>query len=243
MFSEKSFKQINERESSCSVEGGWAFSKQSTQDIEFNKATFFYTPIEKDKELITEIRRLAFHKKKDGYRMIYRKLRRNGQLVNHKKVYRIYKAEGLKIRTKSKRRRKDLPRKKMTIPKNPNELWSMDFVHECTADGRSQRILTGIDVCSRVNTILEVSNSYSSQKLVDVLEELSELPKAFLLDNGTEFTSIFFVEWCKMKQIDLYFIEKGKPTQNAFIESFNGKLRNECLSMNYYKKKKNFLKS
>jgi len=204
----------------------------------FCKATYFYRKVDKDTKLVNEIRRLAFRRKQEGYRIIHKKLCRKGILANHKKVYRIYKEEGLKVRTKPKQKRYDIPRKSMLIPENPNELWSIDFVHERTTDGRKQRILTGIDICSRENMILKVSYSFSAQRVIQVLDELPLLPKGFLIDNGTEFTSKIFQDWAKMKNIELYFIQPGKPTLNAFIESFNGKLRNECLNPNVFKNQK-----
>ena len=203
--------------------------------LDFNKSTLYYDSKKDDTDLITEIRRLAFRKKKDGYRMIYQKLRKSGIKVNHKRVYRLYTLEGLKIRTKPKRRRKGIPSIPLPVPNEPNTVWALDFVYERSLDGRKQRILTGVDLCSRDNTLLEVAYSIPSSKLITFLERLPVLPKCFVLDNGTEFTSNLFMDWVNRRGIQIHFIDRGKPTQNAFIESFNGKLRSECLDMNLFR--------
>lgn len=208
---------------------------QALRILDFNKSTLYYHSKKDDSELITEIRRIAFLRKKDGYRRIHQKLKRSGIRVNHKRVYRLYTLEGLKIRTRPKRRRKDIPSVPLPVPNEPNTVWALDFVHERSMDGRKQRIVTGIDLCSRINTLLEVSYSISSTTLIRFLERLPILPKFFVLDNGTEFTSKLFIDWAIHRGIQIHFIDKGKPTQNAFIESFNGKLRNECLDMNRFR--------
>jgi len=156
-------------------------------------------------------------------------------VINHKKVYRLYSLEGLKIRTKSKKKRIRLPSRPLSIPGHQNDVWSMDFVFERTLDGKKHRIPTGVDHLTRENTILHSEFSFPSNKLIRFLDSLLQLPKAFVLDNGTEFTSIAFQNWARGKEIEIHYIEKGKPTQNAFIESFNGKLRDECLNLHYFK--------
>ncbi|WCL50656.1 IS3 family transposase [Leptospira sp. GIMC2001] len=203
--------------------------------LEYPKSTFYYKSKPPDTDTIDEIRRLAFRRKRDGYRRIYKKIRRSGKIVNHKKIYRLYRLEGLKIRTKSNKRKKTIPSKPLELPTKSNQVWSMDFVFERTLDQRKQRILTGIDHFSREYSILHVEYSFSSLKLIQFLDSLENLPRSFVLDNGTEFTSTAFREWAENKGIDIHFIDKGKLTQNAFIESFNGKLRDECLNLNLFK--------
>lgn len=207
----------------------------SLKIVELPKSTFYYKPKAEDTELVNLIRGLAFQRKRDGYRRIYQRIRKTGRIINHKKVYRLYRFEGLKIRTKPNRKRKSFPLIPLPIPKKSNEVWSMDFVFERTRDSRKQRILTAVDHFSRECKILYVSYSFSSDKLIKFLDSLSELPKAFVLDNGTEFTSKAFRDWAIQKGIEIKYIEKGKPTQNAFVESFNGKLRDELLNPTIFK--------
>lgn len=216
------------------VEEGLSLTR-SLGAVCFPKSSYFYQPKAIDQEMMNEIRRLAFRWKREGYRRIYRRLRRSGKTINHKKVYRLYCLDGLKIRTKPKRKKRNVSSEQMPLPKYPYEVWSMDFVFERTIDGKKQRILTGIDHLTRENTILQVEYSYPSEKLIGYLNTLEKLPRAFVLDNGTEFTSKVFQKWADDKGIEIHFIEKGKPTQNAFIESFNGKLRDECLNLHYFK--------
>lgn len=160
-------------------------------------------------------------------------MRKAGWIINHKKVYRIYSLEGLKIRTKPRKRRKLEGKISLPIPEKPNKVWAIDFLHERTMDGRKVRIIAGIDLCSRENVILSADYSISSTRLIRFLESLPELPEALITDNGTEFTSIAFRKWLVEKDISISYIEPGKPTQNAFIESFNGKLRSECMQLSF----------
>jgi len=227
-------RELKEKAISLLIEEG--LSRNSSLEIlNLSKSSFYYKCKPPDTETINEIRRLAFLRKRDGYRRIHKRIRRTGKIVNHKKVYRLYRLEGLKIRTKSNKRKKTLPSRPLVIPTKSNQVWSMDFVFERTMDGRKKRILTGIDHFSRENMILHVEYSFSSDRLIQFLDSLEELPKVFVLDNGTEFTSIAFRDWAMKKGIDIHYIEKGKPTQNAFIESFNGKLRDECLNQNFFR--------
>jgi putative transposase len=227
-------RSIKEKAVDLLVEEGLSLNK-SLGVVQLPKSSFYYQPKAIDYETMNEIRRLAFRWKREGYRRIYRRLRRSGKTINHKKVYRLYCLEGLKIRTKPKRKKRNVSSIQLPLPKYPNEVWSMDFVFERTIDGKKQRILTGIDHLTRENTILHAEYTFSSEKLLGYLNTLEILPRAFVLDNGTEFTSKVFQKWAEDKSIEIHFIEKGKPTQNAFIESFNGKLRDECLNLHYFK--------
>ncbi|MCW7532427.1 IS3 family transposase, partial [Leptospira soteropolitanensis] len=177
--------------------------------------------------------RLAFKRKRAGYRMIYKFMRKAGWRINHKKVYRLYSREGLKIRTKPRKKRKLADSKPIPIPTQPNEVWAIDFLHERTIDGRKARILSGVDLCTRENVVLSADYSISSERLIRFLESLPALPKSFVTDNGPEFTSRVFINWLSKNNIGISYIDLGKPTQNAFVESFNGKLRSECLQLSF----------
>lgn len=158
-------------------------------------------------------------------------------MVNRKRTYRIYSELSLQVRTK---RRKKLirPRISMSVPTQPNERWSLDFVHDQLADGRRIRVLNIVDDYSRLCVGQLVDTSISGARLARFLDELSEvraLPKAIVLDNGPELTSKAMFFWSQRTGIKLCFIQPGKPTQNAFVESFNGKFRDSCLNLHWFR--------
>lgn len=186
-----------------------------------------------DETVVNEIRRLAFKRKRSGYRMIYQSMRKAGWRINHKKVYRLYSQEGLKIRTKPRKKRKLAESKPIPIPEQPNQVWAIDFLYERTIDGRKARILSGVDLCTRENVVLSADYSISSERLIRFLDALPELPKSFITDNGPEFTSKVFLKWLSNRNISISYIDPGKPTQNAFVESFNGTLRTECIQLSF----------
>lgn len=164
-------------------------------------------------------------------------LRREGWKVNHKKIYRIYRELGLQVR---KRKRKKVSVKRLanrTAPMTKNERWSMDFVHDATWDGRKLRMLTIVDDFTRECLWIEADSSLSGKRVVRVLEALRSrrgLPKGILTDNGSEFTGKDMDRWAYDKGVNLMLIEPGKPSQNAYIESFNGKFRDECLNEHWF---------
>jgi putative transposase len=183
------------------------------------------------------IRDLAGVRVRYGYRRLHVLLRREGWQVNHKRVYRLYKLEGLSLRLKSKKKRAScirVPRPQATAAL---QTWSMDFMHDSLVDGRTFRLLTIVDNFSRVSPAIEVDQSLTSKRVVEVLERLGKsfgLPKSIRVDNGTEFSSKVMDEWAYRRGIKLEFSRPGKPTDNGYIESFNGKLRQECLNQNWF---------
>lgn len=172
-----------------------------------------------------------------GAPMLYQLLKREGQRVNHKRVERLYRLEGLSLRRRRRKRRSGALRKAMPIPKGQNEVWSADFIHDRIVQGGAFKCLTLIDHCTRESPDLHVARSIRGSDVVAVLERLrlcGRKPKVLVLDNGPEFTSVALARWAALHDVRLFFIEPGKPTQNAFIESFNGKLRNECLNQHWF---------
>jgi putative transposase len=172
-----------------------------------------------------------------GYRRLHVLLRREGWLVNHNLVYRIYKEEGLSVRTKRRRKRVSALRVILPAATGPNERWSMDFVSDSLHDGRRFRVLTLVDHFSRVSPAIEVGSSITGKRVVAVLERLANahgLPRVITTDNGTEFTSRAVDEWAHRNGVKLDFIRPGKPIENAYIESFNGRLRQECLNQCWF---------
>jgi len=186
-----------------------------------------------DAEIRSHIREVAFKHRRFGYRMITMMLREKFG-ANHKRVYRIYTEEGLKIRRKRKKKR--VPpeqRRPLTLPIRPNIRWSMDFMSDVLRGGRPFRILNIIDDCTREDLKSVVDTSLSGKRVRRELEELASrigTPSQIVVDNGPEFISSVLAEWAEDNKVELAFIEKGKPQQNAFVESFNGRMRDECLN-------------
>lgn len=182
------------------------------------------------------MRALAAERTRWGYRKLHRLLKREGLVKNRKKTERIYREERLNV---PRRRRKRLTRirQPLPVPTQPNERWSMDFVMDAFADGRRFRNLTVVDDFSRDSVVIEVDTSISARRVVRTLDEISTeraLPKRIVIDNGPEFTSEILDIWASQRGVELHFIDPGKPNQNAFIESFNGIFRNECLNESWF---------
>jgi putative transposase len=189
-----------------------------------------------DTEIRDRLRALAAERTRWGYRKLHRLLRREGLVKNRKKTERIYREERLNV---PRRRRKRLTRVRQPLPllTRPNERWSMDFVMDAFADGRRFRNLTVVDDFSRDSVVIEVDTSISARRVARTLDEVSAerpLPKRIVIDHGPEFTSEVMDIWASQHGVELHFIDPGKPNQNAFIESFNGIFRNECLNESWF---------
>lgn len=187
-------------------------------------------------ELRERLHTLAILRPRWGYRRLYRLLRREGLLVNRKLVQRVYGEEGLHVRRR-KRKRVAVLRVPMPMPTGPNERWSMDFVSDALGDGRKFRSLTIVDDFTRESPVIEVDFSLPGARVVRVLERLRQtrgLPTTIVLDNGPEFRGEELDQWAHTHGVALQFIEPGKPVQNAFVESFNGRLRDECLNQSWF---------
>jgi putative transposase len=172
-----------------------------------------------------------------GYRRLHILLRREGWQVNHKRVYRLYRQEGLSLRLKVRKKRVSGLRPLKVEAQAPNEHLSMDFMSDRLADGRRFRVLKLVDNVSRVSRVspaLEADSSLTGAKVVQVLErvagEQGTYPKVISVDNGPEFVSKALDEWAHRNGVKLAFSRLGTPTDNAYIESFNGRLREECLN-------------
>ena len=164
-------------------------------------------------------------------------LRREGHKVNHKRILWLYGEESLKLRPKKRRKVVSVQREKPQATTGINQKWSMDFVSDTLSCGRRFRALTIVDCHSRECLALEVDTSLNGERVERVLERLKEtrgLPAVIQTDNGPEFTGHVLDAWSYRNRVKLYFIEPGKPTQNGHIESFNGKLRNECLNLEWF---------
>ena len=176
---------------------------------------------------------LARERRRFGYRRLHVLLRREGHVINHKKLYRLYREERLAVRRRGGRKRAIGTRAPMRMPLAPGERWSLDFVSDQFTDGRRFRILTIVDDCSRENLALTADTSLSGTRVARELDRLIACrgkPKTIVSDNGSEFTSNAILAWADKTHIEWHYIAPGKPTQNAFIESFNGRLRDELLN-------------
>ena len=176
---------------------------------------------------------LARERRRFGYRRLHVLLRREGFEVNHKKLFRLYREEKLTVRRRGGRKRATGTRSPMLLPLAPNERWSLDFVSDQFTDGRRFRILTVVDDCTRECLALLADTSLSGVRVVRELDRLIAergKPKMIVSDNGTEFTSNAILTWVEGAGVQWHYIAPGKPMQNGFIESFNGKLRDECLN-------------
>lgn len=187
-------------------------------------------------ELRERLRTLALVKPRWGYRRLHWLLRREGWAVNHKRVQRLYREEGLTVRRRA-RKRVAVARSPRGAPTRPNERWSMDFVRDTLGDGRAFRALTIVDDCTRESVAIEVDTSLPGERVVQVLERLAGtrgLPLGIVCDNGPEFAGQALDQWAHRRGVELLFIQPGKPVQNAFAESFNGRLRDECLNETWF---------
>lgn len=163
-------------------------------------------------------------------------LRREGRMVNHKKVERLYREEGLTVRRR-RRKRVSRPRLELPTPHRADDQWSMDFMRDQLAGGCVFRLLTVIDHYTRESPVIEVDLSLPGARVVDVLDRLAGhrgLPRSIRMDNGPEFIGQALDEWAHRRGVKLEFIRPGRPVENAFIESFNGRLREECLKQHWF---------
>lgn len=188
-------------------------------------------------KLVQEMRQLAAERPRFGYRRLHLLLQRQGHTVNHKLVYRLYREEGLTVRKRKRKRLVAGQRLPIETPRQPNETWSMDFVHDQLADGRRFRALTIVDNCTRESIAIEVDFSLPGFRVARVLDRLAEtrgLPKTIIVDNGPEFAGQELDRWAYRRGVRIHFIRPGKPIENAFAESFNGRLRDECLNQHWF---------
>jgi putative transposase len=179
------------------------------------------------------LRELAAIRRRFGYRRLHILLRREGIVMNHKKLRRLYREERLQVRRRGGRKRALGTRAPMTLPQGPNQRWSMDFLSDAMTDGRRFRILAVVDDFTRECLILIADTSLPGLRVARELDALIAIrgrPAMIVSDNGTELTSMAMLRWSQDRQVEWHYIAPGKPTQNAFIESFNGRLRDELLN-------------
>ncbi len=180
---------------------------------------------------------LAQVRRRFGYRRIHALLRREGVDANHKRVFRLYQGAGLAVRRRRKRHGVAVEREKLELPRRPNEVWSMDFVSDALAGGRRIKALTIVDDFTKESIDIVADHGISGQYVTRVLDRAVRfrgLPAAIRTDQGPEFTGHALDQWAYRNGVQLKLIEPGKPTQNAYIESFNGRFRDECLNEHWF---------
>lgn len=191
-----------------------------------------------DARLQGRLRELAAERKRFGYRRLHVLLRREGYVVNHKKVYRLYREADLAVRRRKRRRGLAVARQPLQLPSCANQVWSMDFVMDSLANGRRLKILTVVDDLTKESVLIEPAHSLTGDDVAELLDRVSQFrgyPDAVRTDQGPEFTCKAFDQWAYEHGVTPLLIQAGKPTQNAYIESFNGKLRDECLNEHWFR--------
>jgi putative transposase len=198
--------------------------------------TYRYRSRRSDEPLRSRLVALAREKPRFGYRRLHVLLRRAGERVNHKRVHRVYREAGLMIRRKKRKHCVRVGRP--LLPRTAaNQEWALDFVHDAVECGRTIRVLSVVDAYTRECLALEVDTSFASRRVTRVLDAIIAergVPQAIRCDNGPELTSRHFLAWCIERHIELVHIQPGRPMQNGRLESFNGRLREECLNVSWF---------
>jgi putative transposase len=206
--------------------------------VELSRMAMRYVSRRDDSVVRARLRELAALRRRWGYRRLRVLLLREGMLVNHKRVYRIYREEGLSVRKRKRKRAVSAARTPLLRPTRPDEVWGLDFVSDALAWGRKLRMLTVVDLYTREALAIEVDTSLSGVRVARVLDQLiaerGQAPAAIVMDNGPELRSKAMDQWAYGRGVRLHFIDPGKPVQNCFVESFNGTLRRECLNEHWF---------
>jgi putative transposase len=233
-------KPVRKRKLVDEIRGEWDVSiRRACRVFLCDTSTYHYKSRRSGQaELELRIKEICQTRVRYGYRRVHVLLRRDGLLVNVKRVYRIYREMGLQLRHKTpKRRVKAKLREGRRDATQPNETWAMDFVHDQLAMGTKIRILTVVDTFSRYAPVIDPRFSYRAENVVETLDRVCSktgYPSAIRVDQGTEFVSRDLDLWAYAKGVTLDFSRPGKPTDNAFIEAFNGRLRAECLNAHWF---------
>jgi putative transposase len=232
-------KPAQKRELVAFLRVGFALSeRRACRVLGLSRSVQRYRSVADDQlPLRLRLRDLAASRVRYGYRRLHVLLQREGWHVNHKRVYRLYRQEGLALRRKMPKKRLSRPRVPAPCPTRPNVAWGMDFLSDRLVDNRRFRILTLVDHVSRVSPAIEVDASLTGERVVAVLERLvatSGRPGRIYVDNGPEFVSKALDAWAYRSSVELIFSRLGTPTDNPFIEAFNSRFRDECLDQHWF---------
>jgi len=212
--------------------------RQACRLLEVDRATYRYEPRpDRNAELRPALIEVARQRPRFGYRRLWALLiNRQGFKASPGRVQRLYQKEGLKVRRQKRKRLKGVAPVNSLISR-PNQEWALDFVSDAFSNGRALRALTMVDSYTRECPAIEVDTGISSRQVTRTLERVIEqrgAPVSLRCDNGPEFTSRHFLAWCAQKKIELVHIQPGRPMQNGHVESFNGRLREECLNASWF---------
>lgn len=213
--------------------------RRACQLVGLSRTVLHYEPKQRpeNEQLKTRLVELAGERRRFGYRRLHALLRREGMHANHKRVYRLYGDAGLAVKQRRKRCGVAVEREPLELPNGPNQVWSMDFVSDALADGRRLKVLTIVDDFTKEAVDLAVDFGISGLYVTRILDQAARfrgLPVAIRTDQGPEFTGKALDQWATDHGVKLKLIQPGKPTQNAFIESFNGRFRDECLNDHWF---------
>lgn len=207
--------------------------------VGMHTSTFYYKSLSQrdDEPLKQKLIELSQKRVRWGFPMLLTLVRREGFMDNHKRVHRVYCESNLQIRKRMKKNK--IRHLRLVLPQviRPNQRWSMDFVHDVLSSGRRFRCFNLVDDFTHECILIKVDHSLKSEKLVSALNMIKlyrQLPEEIVCDNGPELISQNMDIWAYQNNVKIKFIQPGKPTQNAFVESFNGKFRNECLSQHWF---------
>lgn len=211
--------------------------RRTCQLLGLSRSVLHYQSQRREDGLQARLIELAGERRRFGYRRLHILIEREGIEVNHKRVHRLYREAGLAVRRRRKRERVAVERRPLQIPSGPNYTWSMDFVFDALADGKPIKCLNVVDDCTKEAVVIEVARRINGQGVADLLEAVCRFrgyPACIRTDQGPEFTGRSLDQWAQANGVKLLLIQPGKPTQNAYVESFNGKFRDECLNENWF---------
>jgi len=213
--------------------------RRGCQLVGLARSTLRYQPHRsvEEAQLQARIIELAQERRRFGYRRIHALLRREGHQINHKRTYRLYREANLAVRQRKKRQGVAVLREPLLLPEKRNAVWSMDFIFDALSSGRRLKVLAVVDDCTKELVDLVADSSISGHYVCRVLDRAARFrgyPQSIRTDQGPEFTGQALDQWAYQHGVELKLIQAGKPTQNAFVESFNGKLRDECLNEHWF---------
>jgi putative transposase len=213
--------------------------RRSCQLIGLSRTSFAYQPVlrPEDDVIRKRLKELAQTRRRFGCPRLHVMLRREGFMINHKRTERLYKQESLSLRIHRRKKRASQLRTDIPKPSHLNHIWSMDFMRDSLANGRSIKVLSVVDEYTRTCFRIDVDTSINGVRVARTLGEIGQtagLPEMIRVDNGPEFISNALDAWAYQRGIKMTFIRPGKPVENAYIESFNGRLRDECLNENWF---------
>lgn len=212
--------------------------RRASKLIGISRTSFKYKPKETDDDAIrTRLKELAQKRRRFGCRRLHVMLRREGFMINHKKTERLYREEKLTLRIRRRKKYASLLRTEIPRPKHPNHIWSMDFMKDALSNGRKIKAFPVVDEYSKKCFHIEVNTSITGKRVCEILNKIAlmeGLPEIIMIDNGPEFIGRALDEWAYRRGIKLFFITPGKPVENCYIESFNGKFRDECLNEHWF---------